>query len=90
MNNEEKKSPDEKKKNQKRKAAIASERSETILFSEQKSTEAIVLSKGNSMECKVRVISTKKIGGYHRYYGEFNRDKIEKPMEILFEKYCDW
>ena len=50
MNNEEKKSPDENEIEQKRKAAIASERSETILFSEQKSTEAIVLAASGTLE----------------------------------------
>ena len=90
MNNNDDKRPDDDKERPKRKAATDSERSKQIMTNDQKSKQALVVSKGNSMECKVRVIAKKYIGGYHRYYGEYNKDKIDDPMKILFEKYCAW
>ena len=90
MNIKDDKRPDEKNARPKRKAVAKSERRKKIITDEQKSKQAIVVTKGTSMECKVRVVESKNLGCYHRYYADFNKDKINDPMKIKFEKYCEW
>ena len=53
MNNKNDKRPDDEKERPKRKAVTDSERREKIMTNDQKSKQALIVSKGNSMECKV-------------------------------------